>query len=199
MADDFGLPPIDFAGAFNNLAARPRQVWSNYHITIQPHLPNAPRTEHVRLLNRALTRLLNRRWTWLRIVDNGATRAFNPNERNLVDSIRARPSLEAGADGAIHMHIVLEVMHHTSVQVDYMEVRDAVRSVLPQANCNTRYLNYDGADREFLLRYVLKDGAPAALGQQIAPVTVVNPDRRNARYPYFTNNGRIIQADDDIN
>ncbi len=145
-------------------------VWSNYHLTINwntantaPNRAAAVNSMRARLPEACRTPLL---WTWLKFrAGPHDYRDFPVAQRPLVMRIRMRPAFEAGGgqNASVHAQILVEVTHRTWVNIDSGRLRAALR--LPAgANMHLRFVRGDPntQDREYLLRYLNKEGVPVA-------------------------------------
>lgn len=153
---------------------RERDVWSNYHITINLNAPASARSEGARLLRNAVEVVLrdyNNLWRWLKYCEqnaHGAMRNFAADERYLVPRIRARGALEASGrrNLSVHAHILLEVTHRTRIRIDEPTLKRLLRANLgrygPGCNIDIAFKRGDPhtEDRLYTLHYLLKDGMP---------------------------------------
>ena len=174
------------------------QRWSNFHITVNLNIPNndATRTAAALTLTPAFREISRRNtlWQWLRYFNGqeqvafAAGRNLGPNARRSIQRLRFRIALEAGGEenASLHAHIILEIMHRSRVQINGAALRQAFVAVLPDymhgLNINCRFVRGDPQteDREYLLRYLLKDGVPVE-----EPNNPANADLHNAYWGEF--------------
>lgn len=149
-----------------------KTYWSNWHITVnanQREKSRADRLVTARILSDAVEEAVqNPRhlWYWLRYYKRGQGQIdFPPAEQAKVERVRARVSLEGAAGkGArsVHVHILIEVQHRTRVQIDEARFREVLVRETGFDNLNTksRFVRGNGEDKEYLLRYLQKEGKP---------------------------------------
>lgn len=148
-----------------------RQHWSNWHITVNTNRherTDEDRLETARTLADAIDdaiRMPELLWTWLLHFTGGRRVAFTDEETAWISRIRARVALEEGPranNRSVHCHILLEVEHVTRVQVDQWQLARVLEQITGWTGINvkSRFVKGEGSDREYLLRYIQKDGVP---------------------------------------
>ena len=153
-----------------------RQHWSNWHITIntnQHERTAAQRQTNGRILADAVRdacEIPAVLWSWLRHFSNGNKIQFTPHMMGAVTRIRSRVSLEIGPDAAntsVHCHWLLEVEHRTRLQIDAVQLREQIEELtgFRGTHINIRFVKGAGDDKEYLLRYLQKDGVPRGVAQ----------------------------------
>jgi hypothetical protein len=133
--------------------------WSNFHITVNfntraPGIVGRIRNAVERMVDRDLV------WTWLKQYKGGGQRDFEGAERMLVERVRIRAAIEGGGqqNNGIHAHIVVEVAHRTMVQVNKDGVCNLMRDLVgSNPNVHCRFIKGDGEDKDFILRYLMKE------------------------------------------
>jgi hypothetical protein len=155
------------------MAERDHPLWSNWHITVntnQHERTDAERAANARVLADAVddaTTMQNLLFNWLMYYSPArAKERLTEEQQGAVVRIRNRVSLEEGPNAAnrsVHCHWLIEVMHYTRIQVDMHALRDVLVDLtgFNGLNIRIRFVKGDGEDREYLLRYLQKDGVPA--------------------------------------
>ena len=149
-----------------------RQFWSNWHITVNANRhekTHKARMETAQLLSDAVATAIREPqhlWYWLRYFHNKEQKDFPEKMKQRVERIRARCALEMGGKAnnrSVHVHIMLEVQHRTRVQIDPMRFQEVLEKITGLSGFNTlsRFVRGNGEDKEYLLRYLQKDGVPA--------------------------------------
>ena len=139
--------------------ARPsdKEHWSNWHVTINFNTKgnHFSVNEYEEGLNVVLGEF---HWKWLQIFINGTRRDFKRQERDLVNTIRARIGFERGPNnGFLHAHVLLEVGHYTMLQIDGKAIQRLVDTQLGvKSNVQFRWLKGDSSNKDYILRYITK-------------------------------------------
>lgn len=153
------------------MAEHNKPHWSNWHITVnanQHETSDEQRLETARVLADAVEdaiKMPELLWRWLKHFRNGRKHTFTAEQAQYVTRIRARVALEEGPNArnrSIHCHILLEVEHTTRVQLDQHELLDVLEQLTGWRGLNikARFVKGEGSDKEYLLRYLQKDGVP---------------------------------------
>lgn len=153
------------------MAEHRRPHWSNWSITINTN--RHERTEAAREASaRALADAVDDActqpqylWRWLKHFVGGEQIPFTAANSHWVQRIRARVALEVGPNArnrSVHCHILLEVQHVTRLQIDHFELKRIIEEITGWrgTNIQSRFVKGDGEDKEYLLRYLQKDGVP---------------------------------------
>jgi len=86
---------------------------------------------------------------------------FDEASSQWVDRVRVRAGLENQGEqnAGLHAHILVEVEHHTMVQVDGAGLYAYFREMMPGVRCNinSRFVKGDGEDKAFTLHYLSKE------------------------------------------
>lgn len=136
------------------------EKWSNFHVTVNTNKLNTPG-----LLNRfrlAVDAMVSEDWMfhWLKRYTNGAQEDFTDANRDEVRLVRIRAAFEEGGqqNRGLHVHMVIEVTHTSSVQIFGRGVGDVFRSVTGErVNTKCRFIAGNGEDKDFILRYITKE------------------------------------------
>lgn len=148
-----------------------RPHWSNWHITLntnQRERTDEQRETNARILSDAVDDACSKPehlWRWLKHYVGGNRIDFTPENAGWVHRVRARVSLEVGPNAkntSVHCHILLEVEHVTRVHIDHFEFKRIIEELTGWrgTNIKSRFVKGQGEDKEYLLRYIQKDGVP---------------------------------------
>lgn len=135
---------------------RANTLWSNYLITVNFNQPALTAAQAFQRAEQILQNLFtaNNLWTWLR----GTQGPFVGADRDLIEKIRARPTLEPGGahNHSYHVHLLLEVQHRTSVKLAYNAIKQLVSAVAPGSNTDIEFVRNEDTNR--ILHYLNKTG-----------------------------------------
>ena len=148
-----------------------RSHWSNWHITVNTNRherTDAERTETARVLADAFEDCVTESrifYSWVKHFRDGGQDRFTRDTAGAISRVRARVALEQGPQArnrSIHAHIILEIEHRTRLQINNRELLLRLEQLTGWygMNISSRFVKGDGEDKEYLLRYLQKDGMP---------------------------------------
>lgn len=148
-----------------------RNHWSNWHITVNTNQHEQNRAQRIATAQKLADAVddccTNPKilYTWLLHYVDGRKERFTKKNARWVSRVRARVGLEVGPNDknrSVHCHILLEVEHKTRVQIDQNTLKQQLCALtgFGGINISTRFVKGDGEDKEYLLRYIQKDGIP---------------------------------------
>lgn len=148
-----------------------RMHWSNWHITINTNrheTDDGQRRETARILADAIDDAVHEErifYAWVKHYVAGDRIDFTPNTAGAISTVRLRVGLEQGpqaANRSIHAHILIEIGHTTRLQIVDSQLLNALENLTGWygMNIKSRFVKGDGEDKEYLLRYIQKDGVP---------------------------------------
>lgn len=141
--------------------------WSNWHVTVNT---NKNQADLIYVMREAIELLPEPQylWRWLKHYAHGRQEDFDEAEKAKVYSVRLRAAFEnkGKQNKGLHVHILVEVAHSTSVQINKQGFLAVCRELLGvPVNAQFRFLRGSGEDKDFILHYMTKEvprGAKAA-------------------------------------
>ena len=132
--------------------------WSNFHVTINFNTADESIMPSFRNAIEQMVESDNL-WRWLKYYRDGRKQEFAGNE-HLVDTVRLRAAFEnrGAVNKGIHAHILIEIGHTASVQIDKDGLVAFFRPrVGRNPNIFVRFLRGDTNDKNFILHYITKE------------------------------------------
>lgn len=133
--------------------------WSNFHATINFNKDDASLIYKMREAVDALV-TPEYLWTWLKYYNGGQQQEFDGDNMGDVKNVRLRAAFEheGKRNKGLHVHILIEVTHTTSVQIEKRGFCEVFRQIVGMnPNCNVRFVRGVGEDKDFILHYITKE------------------------------------------
>mgnify|MGYP000846069763 CR=1 FL=1 len=133
--------------------------WSNFHVTINF---NTADDNIMPQFRSAIEDMIegDNLWRWLKYYKNGYQHDFDGETQHLVETVRLRAAFENKGEQnkGIHAHILIEVGHTASVQINKQALVDFFRPrVGRNPNIFSRFVKGNGDDKNFILHYITKE------------------------------------------
>jgi hypothetical protein len=146
--------------------ASKKRKWSNFHITVMWNL-NIMETGEQGAFVRSLVPVMehifhkNNAHNWLHYFNKGERRPFSEDEVDrLVETVRGRIAVENQGEHnrSVHIHVLLEIGHTTSLQINYAAMKKQVEGfTYRKCRLTGRFVPGEGEDKSFILQYITKE------------------------------------------